>query len=120
MNARARGGGAAARARGAVPWVGVLQVEVGCPWARSLKEKRALMLPLLERWRRGYSLSVARVAGLDAHGWERLAVVAVDADRDRLAGVLAQAEAAVREAGLDVVAARLDVEPWDPLAPTTP
>jgi uncharacterized protein len=120
VNARAHGGGAAARDRGAVPWVGVLQVEVGCPWARSLKEKRALILPLLERWRRGYSLSVARVAGLDAHGWERLVVVAVDADRDRLAGVLARAEAAVREAGLDVVATRLDVEPWDPLAPTTP
>ena len=118
MSARARG--ASARDRAAVPWVGVLQVEVGCAWARSLKEKRALILPLLERWRRGYSLSVARVAGLDAHGWERLAVVAVDADRDRLAGVLAQAEAAVRDAGLDVVAARLDVEPWDPLAETTP
>lgn len=118
--ASARGGGAAARDRGSVPWVGVLQVEVGCPWVHSLKEKRALIVPLLERWRRGYSLSVARVGGLDAHGWERLAVVAVDADRDRLAGVLAQAEAAVREAGLDVVAARLDVEPWDPLVDTMP
>jgi len=116
----ARNRGAAARDRAAVPWIGVLQVEVGCPWVRSLKEKRALMLPLLERWRRGYSLSVARVAGLDAHGWERLAVVAVDADRDRLGGVMAQAEAAVREAGLDVVMARLDIEPWDPLESTTP
>lgn len=103
-----------------MPWIGVLQVEVGCPWARSLKEKRALVVPLLERWRRGYSLSVARVAGLDAHGWERLAVVAVDMDRERLALVLARAEAAVREAGLELVAARLDVEPWDPLSRTTP
>ncbi len=117
MSACARG---AARDREAVPWVAVLQIEVGCPWARSLKEKRALILPLLERWRRGYSLSVARVGGLDAHGWERLVVAAVDADRDRLAGVMAQAEAAVREAGLDVVRARLDVEPWDPLGSATP
>ena len=116
----ARGRGAAAGDRGAVPWIGVLQVEVGCPWVHSLKEKRGLIVPLLERWRRGYSLSVARVGGLDAHGWERLVVVAVDADRDRLADVMAQAEAAVRDAGLDVLMARLDVEPWDPLGSTTP
>lgn len=109
-----------ARARAAVPWVGVLQLEVGCPWVRSLKQKRALIAPLLERWRRGYSLSVARVAGLDAHDWERLALVAVDVDRDRLADVMAQAEAAVREAGLELRGARLDVEPWEPLTATAP
>ena len=103
---------------GSAPWVGVLQVEVGCPWVHSLKEKRALVVPLLERWRRGYSLSVARIAGLDAHGWERLAVVAVDADRERLTGVLRRAEAAVREAGLELRAARIDVETWDPLSRT--
>jgi hypothetical protein len=57
-----------ARERASVPWVGVLQLEVGCPWVRSLKQKRALIAPLLERWRRGYSLSVVRTAGLDAHG----------------------------------------------------
>jgi len=99
----------------ALPWVGVLQVEVGCSWARSLKEKRALLVPLLERWRRGYSLSAVRTAGLDAHGWERFVLAAVDVDRERLAAVLRQAEAAVVEAGLDVRAARLDLEPWDPL-----
>jgi uncharacterized protein len=100
-----------------LPWVGVLQVEVGCPWARSLKEKRALLVPLLERWRRGYSLSAVRTAGLDAHGWERFMVVAVDVDRDRLASVLARAEAAVAEAGLEIRAARVDLEAWDPLEP---
>jgi len=99
----------------ALPWVGVLQLEVGCPWARSLKQKRALLLPLLERWRRGFSLSAVRTAGLDAHGWERFAVVAVDVDRDRLASVMAQVEAAVVESGLELRAARLDLEAWDPL-----
>ena len=103
-----------------MPWVGVLQLEVGCPGVRSLKQKRSLIAPLLERWRRGYSLSVARVAGLDAHGWELLALVAVDVDRDRLADVMAQAEAAVREAGLELRGSRLDVEPWEPLTATPP
>ena len=102
------------------PWIAVLQLDVGCPWARSLKQKRAALLPLLERWRRGYSLSVARVAGLDAHGWERLALVAADVDRDRLEAVMARAEAAVAEAGLELRSARLDLEPWDPLDPRIP
>jgi uncharacterized protein len=100
-----------------LPWIGVLQVEVGCPWARSLKEKRSLLLPLLERWRRGFSMSAVRTAGLDAHGWERFVVVAVDVDRDRLAAVMARAEAAVGESGLELRAARLDLEAWDPLEP---
>jgi uncharacterized protein YlxP (DUF503 family) len=101
----------------AVAWVGVLHLEVGCPGTRSLKEKRALLQPLLHRWRRGYSLSATRLAGLDAHGWERFALAAVDGDRDRLAAVMAAAEAAVGEAGLRVLRARLDVEPWEGLDP---
>jgi uncharacterized protein len=102
----------------ATPWVGVLQLEVGCPGPRSLKEKRALLQPLLHRWRRGYSLSVARIAGWDDHDWECFAIAAVDVDRDRLRGVLADAEAAVAEAGLRVLRVRLDVESWDPLDPS--
>ncbi len=108
-----------ARGRAAVLWVAVLQLDVGCPWVRSLKQKRALIAPLLERWRRGYSLSVTRVAGLDSHDWERLALVAGDVDRDRLAAVMAQVEAAVLEAGLELRGVRLDVEPWDPLTAAT-
>jgi uncharacterized protein YlxP (DUF503 family) len=96
--------------------VAVLQLEVGCEGAASLKAKRALLLPLIERWRRGYSLSVARVAGLDAHDWERFALVAVDVDRDRLRSVMANAEQAVAAVGLSVRAAQLDLEPWEPLA----
>ncbi len=99
----------------AAAWVGVLHLEVGCPGPRSLKEKRSLLQPLLHRWRRGYSLSVARLAGLDAHDWERFALAAVDRDRDRLAAVMAAAEAAVGEAGLRILRARLDVERWDAL-----
>lgn len=96
-------------------WVGVLQVEIGCPWARSLKEKRSLLRPLLDRWRRGYAVSVARIDALDAHDREVWAVAAVDADRDRLAAVLAGLEADVSRVGLELRAARLDLEPWDPL-----
>jgi uncharacterized protein YlxP (DUF503 family) len=94
-------------------YVGLLQLEVACVGAGSLKGKRALLLPLLERWRRGYSLSVARVAGLDAHDWERFALVAVDVDPQRLRSVMAAAEQAVVVTGLGVRAAQLDIEAWE-------
>lgn len=101
--------------RGLAIYVAVLQLEVGCVGVSSLKAKRSALLPLLERWRRGYSLSVARVAGLDAHDWERFALVAVDVDRERLRAVMASAEAAVAAAGLSLRAAQLDVETWPAL-----
>ncbi len=105
-------------ASGAVtPWVGVLLVEIGTPWARSLKEKRALLLPLLTRWRARPELSVARLGGQDAHDVETWALTAVEADPDRLRTLLERARGEVASAGLVARAARLDLEPWEPLDP---
>lgn len=99
------------------PWVGVLQVEIGTPWARSLKEKRGLLLPLLTRWRARPELSVARVGDHDAHGVETWALAAIDADADRLRALLERARDEIGAAGLIARAARLDLEPWEPLDP---
>lgn len=99
------------------PWLGVLQLEVGTPWARSLKEKRALLLPLLTRWRARPELSVARLSGLDHHDRETWALAAIDADPDRLRAALGRARDEVRAQGLTLRAARLDLEPWEPLDP---
>lgn len=97
------------------PTLGVLQVELATPWARSLKEKRASLLPLLARWRRRSELSVARTDGLDAHGWEVWVVATVDADAARVRTTLERARADVAREGLELRAARIDVEGWDPL-----
>ncbi len=99
------------------PWVGVLQVEIGTPWAHSLKEKRALLLPLLTRWRRRPELSVARTGGLDAHDHESWVIAAVDADASRLRDLLERTRADVTHQGLQLRAARIDVEDWEPLDP---
>ncbi len=99
------------------PWVGVLQVEIGTPWARSLKEKRALLLPLLMKWRSRPELSVARLGDHDAHDVETWSLAAVDADADRLRALLERARDEIAAAGLVVRAARLDLEPWEPLDP---
>lgn len=97
------------------PWIGVLLVEVGTPWARSLKEKRALLLPLLTRWRARPELSVARVGDHDAHDVETWALAAIDADPQRLRALLERARDEIGAAGLVARAARLDLEPWEPL-----
>ena len=101
----------------AAPWLGVLQVEIGTPWARSLKEKRALLLPLLNRWRARPELSVVRLDDHDAHDVETWALAAVDADPDRLRAQLERARDQIGANGLVVRAARLDLEPWEPLDP---
>jgi uncharacterized protein YlxP (DUF503 family) len=97
--------------------LGVLQVEIGTPWARSLKEKRALLLPLLTKWRARPTLSVARLGDHDAHDVETWALAAADADPDHRRALLGRARDEIERSGLVVRAARLDLEPWEPLDP---
>ena len=94
-------------------YVAVAQLEISMPWVHSLKEKRAVVKPIVEGLKRRYQLAVARVDGQDAHGWERLAIAAVGTDPDALRGTLAAAERLVVAAGVEVAWARLDVERWD-------
>ncbi len=94
-------------------YVAVAHIEIGMPWVRSLKEKRAVVKPIVEGLKRRYQLAVARVAGHDAHAWERLAIATVGTDPDALRGTLAAAERFVVGAGVEVAWARVDVERWD-------
>lgn len=62
-------------------WACAIRMDVRLPGAQSLKEKRALLRPHMERLRRLASLSVAEVEGHDY--WQRstigVAIVAPDA-----------------------------------------
>ena len=62
-------------------WACAIRIELRIPGAQSLKEKRALLRPHLDRLRRLASLSVAEVGGHDY--WQRgtlgVAIVAPDA-----------------------------------------
>jgi uncharacterized protein YlxP (DUF503 family) len=62
--------------------VGLVRFEAHIPESRSLKEKRAVVKPIVERIRQRYSLSVAEI---DFHDkWQRCAVgVAVVAESQR-------------------------------------
>ena len=50
------------------------------PWVDNLKEKRALVRPVVERLKSRFPVSVARLDGLNAHDWEVIAVVTVSHD----------------------------------------
>jgi uncharacterized protein len=92
--------------------VAVLHVDLSMPWVRSLKEKRSIVTPLVERLRGRFPVAVARVAGLDAHDWERLAVAAVGPDVDALHTVMTRVERFLASGEARVRASRLDVEVW--------
>lgn len=50
------------------------------PWVSNLKEKRALVRPVVERLKSRFPLTVARLDGLDAHDWEVLGVATLSND----------------------------------------
>lgn len=64
----------------ALGYVGVLTVRVEMPWVTNLKEKRALVRPVVERLKARYPLTVARLDGLDAHDWEIIGVATLSND----------------------------------------
>lgn len=51
-------------------YLGLYTARLEMPWVKSLKEKRALVKPTIERLRARFPVSAARLAGQDEHGWE--------------------------------------------------
>lgn len=51
-------------------YLGTYTARLEMPWVRSLKEKRALVKPAMERLKARYPVSAARLAGQDNWGWE--------------------------------------------------
>ena len=64
----------------ALGYVGVLTIRVEMPWVENLKEKRALVRPVVERLKVRFPLTVARLDGLDAHDWEVIGVATISND----------------------------------------
>lgn len=93
-------------------YVGVLLVTIETPGVKSLKEKRSLVLPVTERLKARFPVSVARLDGLDAHGWERIGVSAISSDRVWLERTLASALAFVERRAPGVRDASLDIDLW--------
>jgi uncharacterized protein len=63
-------------------YVGVLTLRLEMPWVSNLKEKRALVRPVVERLKVRFPVTVARLDGLDAHDWELIGVATISNDYD--------------------------------------
>ncbi len=87
--------------------IGVLRITLRLP-SRTLKEKRALVRPLVERIRSRYNASVAEVDALDSPKTAMLAVAVVSNESRHADDQLQEIAAAVRELRLD--AEVIDVE----------
>ncbi|MDR9390517.1 MAG: DUF503 domain-containing protein [Trueperaceae bacterium] len=96
-----------------VTWVGVATFDVHTPDARSKKDKRGVVTPLVERLRRRYPVSVARLAGVDRLDRETIGLVVINADAAQCRSVLETATAYAATFGARVDAVRIDVERWD-------
>ncbi len=94
-------------------WVGVLTFVVRTPGARSLKDKRGLVTPIVERVRSRFRVSVARLEGLDRLDRETLGAVVLSADPELCRSVLDRIRSFAEGFGLRVEDVRCEVERWD-------
>ena len=94
-------------------YVGVCLLVFEMPWVRSLKEKRALVRPVTEKLKTRFPVSVARLDGLNAHGWERVGMSAISSDPQWLEMTLNKASAFVSSMSeCRVYEESLEIERW--------
>lgn len=89
--------------------VGVLRITLRLP-ARTLKEKRALVRPVVERIRTRYNASVAEVDALDSPKTAMLAVAVISNESRHADDQLQEIAAAVQELRLDAEIVDLETE----------
>lgn len=73
-------------------WVGVIEFDILLGDVRSLKEKRAVVRPLIAELRRRFELSVGEVGEHDLHRRAAVGVALVATDSGRVVSVLDQVE----------------------------
>lgn len=95
-------------------YIAVYIADLSMPWVKSLKEKRSIIKPVTEKMKIRFPVSVARVDGLNARDWERIAVSAVSHDAVWLEQLLARVHRFVcAQANYDVKLIDSAIEHWD-------
>ncbi len=80
-------------------YIGALTLRLEMPWVSNLKEKRALVRPVVERLKVRFPVTVARLDGLDAHDWELIGVTTISNDFDWIEQTLKMASDFVASGG---------------------
>jgi uncharacterized protein len=80
-------------------YIGIYTARLEMPWVSNLKEKRALVRPVVERLKSRFPVSVARLDGLDAHTWEVIGVVTISNDHNWVEETLAHVSSFVASSG---------------------
>ncbi len=68
--------------------VGVLQVQLEIPWARSLKDKRSVVKSIKDKLRRRFNVSITEFADQDTATTAALGVVMAGSDTKYIVGAL--------------------------------
>lgn len=88
-------------------WFGAIEFDILLGDVHSLKEKRAVVRPVIAEVRRRFELSVAEVGYLDLHRRAAIGVASVAADASRVVEVLDQVERMIAERPeIDLLSAR--------------
>lgn len=80
-------------------YVGILTLRLEMPWVSNLKEKRALVRPVVERLKVRFPVTVARLDGLNAHDWELIGVTTISNDHEWIEQTLKMASDYVASGG---------------------
>lgn len=97
-------------------YLGVFQARLEMPWVHSLKEKRSLVKPVVERLKTRFAVSAARLGGLNEHAWETIGVSVISSDRVGLETLLRRIEDFVAAQGeYRVAESRTEIELWEGL-----
>jgi len=94
-------------------WIGVATFTILTESASSLKDKRGMIAPIVERLRTRFPVSVARLAYLDQLGKERIGMVVMNGDPDVCRSVLDKAVAFVASFGFRLEDTLVEVDRWD-------
>ena len=89
--------------------IGLLVLTLVVPGSRSLKDKRSVLLPLFNRIRRVFNVSIMEVGNRDARDRAIIAVVAVNSEKAECNTTLLAIEHEVENAG-DVVLSDFSVQ----------
>ncbi len=80
---------------------------------KSLKEKRGLIKPVVEKLKVRFPVSAARLDGLNAHDWELIGVSAISHDAVWLEGLLNRVgDFVAAHSGATVAESSVEIERW--------